>query len=115
MSEGVVDEGVFRGLQESAGAEFVVELVDAFAHEAPLMLQALASARAEGAAEVFRRTAHSLKSNGLTFGATRLAAMARELELGAADAVGPNGRGDLSALGREYDEVAAVLERLKNA
>lgn len=35
-----------------------------------------------GAAESFRRTAHSIKSNASTFGATRLAEMARALEIG---------------------------------
>jgi HPt (histidine-containing phosphotransfer) domain-containing protein len=110
----VITVATFRELQDTAGADFVAELVDTFFEEAPGMLAALRTAQASGDADAYRRAAHSLKSNSLTFGATRLAAMARELELGAADAVGPQQRGDLAALGREYDEVAAALERLKN-
>jgi histidine phosphotransfer protein HptB len=46
------------------------------------LLAELRSARAAGSAERFRRAAHSLKSNGNTFGATGLADLARALELG---------------------------------
>ena len=63
------------------------ELVDTFLTEAPLMLAELRSALADGNSDRFRRAAHSLKSNSNTFGATALGAMARELELTAADRV----------------------------
>ena len=39
-------------------------------------------ARAAGEADDFRRAAHSLKSNALTFGALRLAQLARGMEQG---------------------------------
>ena len=73
---------VFAELQASAGADFVVELVDTFFEEAPQMIADLRAALAAGAAERFRRAAHSLKTNANTFGATALGAQARELELG---------------------------------
>jgi HPt (histidine-containing phosphotransfer) domain-containing protein len=90
MSAAVIDPHTFDELQANAGADFVAELVDTFAEEAPPLLAELRSALAAGAAERFRRAAHSLKSNSSTFGAHRLAALARELELGglAADAAG---------------------------
>ena len=72
--------------RHTTGAEFVGELVDTFLEEAPGMLAELRSARADGNAERFRRAAHSLKSNGNTFGALSLAALARELELKGLDA-----------------------------
>ena len=78
----VIDPHAFDDLQANAGADFVVELVDTFAEEAPHMLAEMRGALADGAAERFRRAAHSLKSNSSTFGATRLAEMARTLELG---------------------------------
>ena len=82
MSTPLIDAQTFAELQANAGADFVVELVDTFATEAPQMLAELRQAHADGAAEAFRRAAHSLKSNSNTFGASRLAELARTLELG---------------------------------
>ena len=72
MTEPVIDLPTFTELQEAAGAEFVTELVGTFLDEAPAMLAELRSAQEAGAADTFRRAAHSLKSNSHTFGATRL-------------------------------------------
>jgi histidine phosphotransfer protein HptB len=77
-----IDRAVFADLQATAGADFVVELVQTFFEEAPQMLAELRAAQAAGAAERFRRAAHSLKTNANTFGAVALGAKARELELG---------------------------------
>ena len=79
-----------------------------FPRKLPGLLAELRAAWAAKSAERFRRAAHSIKSNGLTFGAGTLAAMARELELGglAADPAG------LDALEREYDRTAAALKEL---
>jgi HPt (histidine-containing phosphotransfer) domain-containing protein len=82
MSTPQIDAAVFGELQDTAGADFVAELVGTFLEEAPQMIGELRSALAAGAADRFRRAAHSLKSNAGTFGATALAARARELELG---------------------------------
>jgi histidine phosphotransfer protein HptB len=82
MTQPLIDPHTFDELQANAGADFVAELVDTFAEEAPLLLAELRNARAAGATERFRRAAHSLKSNGNTFGATGLADVARTLELG---------------------------------
>ena len=80
MNAARIDPHVFDELQANAGAEFVLELVDTFVEEAPRLLAELRSALTTGAAERFRRAAHSLKSNSSTFGASRLATMARALE-----------------------------------
>ena len=95
MSDSPIDLATFRGLEETAGADFVAELVDTFVAEAPLMLAELRSARAVCDAERFRRTAHSLKSNCNTFGALALGAQARALELNGLD---PDPARDLSAI-----------------
>src|SRR5215469_11984754 len=80
MDESVIDRAVYAELRDTTGAEFVAELVDTFVEEGPGMLAELRAARAEGNAERFRRAAHSLKSNGRTFGALKLTALAREFE-----------------------------------
>ena len=110
MSEAAIDHAIFAELQETAGAEFVNELVTTFLEEAPPMLAELRSAQAAASAERFRRAAHSLKSNSHTFGALKLGEMARKLELGGliADAA------PLDALDAEYARAAAVLKGLCN-
>jgi len=105
-----IDLAVFAELQEAAGADFVAELVGTFQEEAPAMIAELRGALAAGNAEAFRRTAHSLKSNSHTFGATRLGELARDLELGG---LVPDAA-PLDALEAEYRRAAAALEELCN-
>jgi histidine phosphotransfer protein HptB len=76
----VIDTLVFEALQANAGAEFVMRLVEAFAEEGPQLVDRLRHAAAVGDIELFETTAHSLKSNGVAFGAARLAEMARQME-----------------------------------
>jgi histidine phosphotransfer protein HptB len=114
MHEPVIDPGVYAELQDSAGAAFAAELVETFLEEAPGMLAELRSARADNHAERFRRAAHSLKSNSHTFGASRLGALARELELKGLDADPEGDLVALSALHAEYDRAAAALKDLCN-
>lgn len=108
MTSPAIDPAVFGELQESAGAEFVTELLDAFFEEAPQILAELRAAQTSRSADAFRRAAHSLKSNANTFGAVHLAELARDLELGglATDA------GPVDALEAEYQRAAAALKEL---
>ncbi len=71
-----IDPAALDGLREIGGDELVADLVETFLADAPALL---ASLRAGDVDEV-RRAAHTLKSNGATFGATRLAELSRELE-----------------------------------
>ena len=109
MSTGVIDHAVFDELRATTGDEFVQELVDTFAEEAPGLLAAIGAAHACGSADDFRRAAHSLKSNALTFGAVKLGRMARELEQGGL----PPGAGfEAKSLGAALDEALATLKEL---
>ncbi len=80
MSEDVIDQTTFVGLKELVGDDFIDELVETFFEESPGLLEEMRQALDSGDAEVFRRSAHSLKSNGASFGATELASIARDLE-----------------------------------
>ena len=115
MTSPTIDPVTFEALQQTAGAEFVGELVDTFLEEAPAMMAELRDTLATGDADGFRRAAHSLKSNSLTFGALTLGAMARELELGGLAQVRDAGSRPLDALAEEYARVAAALTGLRNA
>ena len=110
MAEPLLDEAVMHDLCDTAGGDFVAELVETFAAEAPGMVAELREAQATGAAARFRRAAHSLKTNANTFGALRLAESARAFELGGvpADTTVFNER--LAAL---EDDLAATLGRLR--
>ena len=110
-----IDAATFRALQETAGADFVSELAGTFLEDAPRMLADLRSAHDAGDVERFRRAAHSLKSNGLTFGALPLAAQAKALELAGVAAVRAQGGDPLGALESEYARAAAALEALAHA
>jgi HPt (histidine-containing phosphotransfer) domain-containing protein len=102
----------FAELQEAAGADFVKELVQTFFEEAPVMLAELREAHAKGDVDGFRRAAHSLKSNGLTFGAQNFAAMARDLELEGLGA--STSKAALDALQAEYERAAQALAALNH-
>ena len=108
MSDPVIDMTIYNELADTAGAEFAAELAGTFMEEAPGMLAELRSAQAAAKADAFRRAAHSLKTNSITFGATRLGAMARDIELGGLTA----DSAPLDALDAEYQRVAAALTEL---
>jgi HPt (histidine-containing phosphotransfer) domain-containing protein len=114
MDELVIDRAVYSELRDTTGAEFVAQLVDTFVEEGAGMLAELRGARADGNAERFRRAAHSLKSNGNTFGALKLAALARAFELKGLDAEPSRDAAALAALEAEFARAAAELKTLRN-
>jgi CheY-like chemotaxis protein len=71
------------------GREAVAELVDAFLDDGAAQMTTLRAAVERGDAEEAMRAAHTLKSNGATFGAQPFAKLCRELE-----ALGRSGRLD---------------------
>jgi HPt (histidine-containing phosphotransfer) domain-containing protein len=76
----VIDQKTFEELKQMSGADFINELIDTFLEDGPSLIGQLQSALQAKDADVFRRAAHSLKSNAATFGASQLAALAQELE-----------------------------------
>ena len=114
MTAKPIDLAVYADLKATTGPEFVVELVNTFLEEAPGMLAELRSARTDGDADRFRRAAHSLKSNANTFGATSLAARARELELKGLDAEPARDQVALTELEAEHAAAAAALKALRH-
>jgi histidine phosphotransfer protein HptB len=112
MGTPAIDPGTYNELKETAGADFVVELVDTFLGEAPGMLAELRSARAASDADRFRRAAHSIKSNANTFGALALGALARELELKGLAAVPAGDDAAIDALAAELERAGVELKGL---
>jgi HPt (histidine-containing phosphotransfer) domain-containing protein len=101
---------VFAELQDAAGADFVTELIGTFLDEAPTQLQALHSARASGDEVAFRRAAHTMKTNALTFGAMTLGLQCGRLEhagLASSDAA-------LQAMEHAHAQAVQALEALRH-
>jgi HPt (histidine-containing phosphotransfer) domain-containing protein len=115
MPSPIIDEQVFAELQASAGAEFVVELVDSFLEDAPQGLAALRAASATSDAAAFRRHAHSLKSNGATFGAMAFADAARALEQAPLAELGAAAPARVEALAAMFEAGATDLRERRNA
>jgi len=97
--EDVLDpEGLDRLLSNLGGEfEYLVELIETFLEDAPHLIQELNQAvEGQNISEV-HRLAHSLKSNGADYGATRFAGLCKELET-AARSGNLNGASGLAAL-----------------
>ena len=108
MSEPVIDTATLDSLVATTDAQFVDELMDAFREDSPQLIATMRQAAAGNDADAFRRAAHSLKSNSNNFGATNLAALAKELE-----AMGK--AGSLDGAGAKIERLAAEYEQVERA
>ena len=77
-----LDQTALDELLEVIGGDqdALAELINSFLNEGPQLLQALRQGYEQQDCEVIRRAAHTIKSNARDFGATKLAALAFELE-----------------------------------
>jgi PAS domain S-box-containing protein len=109
--DGVLDPKALEQLHTRADDRvFVLELVDTFLRDTPALLATLRGGLQDADAGQLRRAAHTLKSNGKVFGATRLAALCQELEA-TARARNLAGTADLVArIDEEYARVADALQ-----
>lgn len=112
MTSNPIDAAIFADLLSSTDADFVAELLDAFLADAPVLLSTLRTSQAAGDAATFRRTAHSLKSNGNAFGALEFGALARELEETGLAALADQAESKLEVLEDAYATAASALRVL---
>lgn len=108
MTEPLLDRQMYDELADAMGTDFATELVETFLGDAPNMLESLKTAAGSGDADGYRRAAHSIKSNGETFGAVALASQARAMELAGL----PEGDPPIAALEAIYAETAVALKAL---
>ncbi len=85
---------------------FAVDLVNSYLRDVPEFLQKLQWAMSTQDDELFIRTAHTLKSNSLIFGARQLAELAGVLER---TGIASSGTGLLLGLEQEYARVKGAL------
>jgi PAS domain S-box-containing protein len=76
-----LDASAVDSLRELGGEEFLAEVIDTFLSDAPALVSALRTTYEQRDTEGLRRAAHTLKSNGQTFGAGRFSELCQELEV----------------------------------
>ena len=110
----IIDLPTFEALKEAMGADFILELVQAYCEETPQLLSKLRQALSEGDCEAFRMSAHSIKSTSNSFGALQFGALAKELELMGREASLDDAPGKVEILVADYDIVQKTLEELSH-
>ncbi|MEO5987014.1 MAG: Hpt domain-containing protein [Candidatus Limnocylindria bacterium] len=90
-------------------AGLYAELLDAFLGDATLYMAELEAAIGSGADDELLRPAHSLKSNAMSIGATRLTDLCRDLEADARSGAVPAARGRVGAIRTELDVVIGAV------
>jgi len=114
MTGNVIERSTFDVLKDSVGDDFIGELVSTFGEEAPIMIANMRQALSAGEADVFRREAHSMKTNADTFGAGDLAELAKKLEqLGRESQLSQVGD-QVDMLETLYQAAYSEMERLGN-
>jgi len=112
MTENLIDRLVFDVLKDAVGDDFIEELVNTFGEEAPVIITNMRQALSVQDVDVFRREAHSMKTNAATFGATGLADFAKKLEYLARDDQLDQVGNQVDELERLYQVAQMELERL---
>jgi PAS domain S-box-containing protein len=91
---------------------FVRQLISTFLDDAPGLVATLRSSLEQCNLEQLRRAAHTLKSNGRTFGATALASLSEELELCARTGTVASAGDLITRIEKEYARVEGALGAL---
>ena len=114
MSEPAIDRIIYNDLKETVGEDFFQELVDTFLIDTTMLVGDLGEALEKNDTDTVRRTAHSLKSNSATFGATRLSLLAKEMEMMAKSGDLEDGFSKLALISDEYKRVQLEIEAYIN-
>jgi PAS domain S-box-containing protein len=100
-------------LEAAVGDPTVVgELISTFLADAPVLVGTLRTGLEQRDRDELRRAAHTLKSNGRTFGATALAALSEELELSAKTGSLAGAPDLVARIEKEYARVEGALGAL---
>jgi HPt (histidine-containing phosphotransfer) domain-containing protein len=114
MTESLIDREAWEMMKSMTEPAFLAELIDVFLKDSPEQIEHMRAGIAAGDIEVVRRAAHSLKSNSASFGANRLTAASRELEMAAKGGTLEGAAPLLAAVEAEYTRLGPALLDLKN-
>jgi PAS domain S-box-containing protein len=104
-------ERLMRTIGEDRG--LLAALIDAFLDDAPRLVDDARQGLQQGQADEVRRAAHTLKSDGATFGAMRLSELSRELETLARSGTLEGIVDLLARIEAEYESVRIALETVR--
>ena len=112
--EKIIDESALDRLLEVIGGdrEDLQNLLDEFQSTTPVTLTKLQDAARTGDLDQLRIDAHSLKSNGRDFGATRLADLCERLERDCRDGEVAEPEARVSAIADDLEAARAALRAL---
>jgi HPt (histidine-containing phosphotransfer) domain-containing protein len=114
-SNSVIDLPTYEALRDAMGADYIVELVQAYFEETPQLLAKLGEALAAQNSDAFRMAAHSIKSTSNSFGALELGTRAKELEMMGREGNLQGAEEKVKALLNCYQDVCQTLEGLNHA
>jgi CheY-like chemotaxis protein/HPt (histidine-containing phosphotransfer) domain-containing protein len=115
LPTGVLDPAALERLTETIGDDrgLLTALIDTFLREVPLMVEGARRGLQQGQAEEVRRAAHTLKSNGATFGATSFSELSRQLESLARSGILEGAAELLGQIDAEFERVRTALEAVR--
>ncbi|MGI8971456.1 MAG: Hpt domain-containing protein [Dehalococcoidia bacterium] len=107
--------GRLRAMLEGGPADELAMLVEGFMEDATQQIETIQTALTSGYLELLRRTAHTLKSNAATFGASLLSEHCQRLE-GLTRSGGMEGaEGLVAAIEEAFEQVRPTLDALRQA
>jgi signal transduction histidine kinase/DNA-binding response OmpR family regulator len=110
-----IDRDMLARLWADLGEDptIMVELIDLFLQDSPILLTQLGQALTDGQTEVVQRAAHTLKSTSASLGARPLAACCNELEMLAREAPLNQGTDLLSQIEAAYTQAERTLQQIR--
>jgi PAS domain S-box-containing protein len=114
-SAGVLHPPALERLMQTIGDNrgLLVALIDTFLDDVPRLVDGARQGLQQGQADEVRRAAHTLKSNGATFGAMRFSELSRELEALARSGILEGTTDLLARIEGEYELVRIALEAVR--
>jgi PAS domain S-box-containing protein len=114
-SAGVLHPPALERLMQTIGDDrgLLAALIGTFLNDVPRLVNGARQGLEQGRADEVRRAAHTLKSNGATFGAMRLSELSRELEALARSGILEGTLGLLERIEAEYESVRIALEAVR--
>jgi HPt (histidine-containing phosphotransfer) domain-containing protein len=108
----VLDPPALERLVETIGDDrsLLTALIDTFLRDTPRLVEAVRRGLERGQTDEVRRAAHTLKSNGATFGAMSLSELSRQLEALARSGTLEGADELITQIDAEYERVRIALE-----
>jgi PAS domain S-box-containing protein len=115
VAGGVLQPAALERLMQTIGddAELLPALIDTFLRDVPQLVDSARRGLQQGQADEVRRAAHTLKSNGATFGAMGLSELSRQLESLARSGTLEGTAELIARLEAEYEQVRIALEAVR--